>query len=68
MNSEDILLSLLGLCDISIPKSIEGINYQKYMEGKEEDLGNEALITCEQPFGQWNRLVTQRYAYVKDLK
>jgi arylsulfatase A-like enzyme len=77
MNSEDIMPTLLGLCDISIPESVEGINYKPYLEGKEDHLGNETLITCVQPFGQWNRvqhnareyrgLVTQKYTYTRDL-
>jgi len=78
MNSEDIMPTLLGLCDISIPKSVEGINYRPYLEGKNPTLGNETLLTCVQPFGQWNRvqhgareyraLKTKQYTYAKDLK
>ncbi|MBD0724737.1 sulfatase [Flavobacterium sp. L1I52] len=77
LNSEDILPTLLGLCNISIPKSVEGINYTAYMQGKGNlKVGEETIITCVQPFGQWNRkkggkeyrgLVTERYTYVKDL-
>ena len=78
INSEDILPSLLGLCGMSIPKSIEGINYEKYLHGKDDTVGKETIITCLQPFGEWNKvnrkgreyrgLVTGRYTYVKDLK
>ncbi len=78
MNSEDIMPTLLGLCNIKIPKTVEGINYRSYLEGKEKNVGDETLITCVQPFGQWNRvkhhareyrgLVTQKYTYVRDLK
>ncbi len=78
INSEDIMPTLLGLCNATIPTTVEGINYRPYMEGKEkEHLGNAALITCVQPFGQWNRvqhggkeyrgLRTQRYTYTRDL-
>ena len=77
MNSEDIMPTLLGLCDIEIPDSVEGINYRKYLEGKEQ-VGDAALLYCIQPFGQWNRvkyggreyraLKTKQYTYARDLK
>ncbi|WP_418262492.1 sulfatase [Flavobacterium faecale] len=78
INSEDILPTLLGLCDMSIPKSVEGINYRRYLEGKDDTVGKETIITCVQPFGEWNGvtgkgreyrgLVTSKYTFVKDLK
>ncbi|SDE32262.1 Arylsulfatase A [Pricia antarctica] len=76
LNSEDILPTLLALCTIDIPETVEGINYKSYLEGK-EDIDRAALITCVQPFGQWNRvehngreyrgLRTQDYTYTRDL-
>jgi len=76
INSEDILPTLLALCNIGIPETVEGISYKGYLEGK-EDIDRAALITCVQPFGQWNRvehngreyrgLRTQRYTYTRDL-
>ncbi len=76
LNSEDILPTLLALCHIDIPETVEGINYKSYLEGK-EDIDRAALITCVQPFGQWNRvehngreyrgLRTQDYTYTRDL-
>ncbi len=76
INSEDILPTLLGLCDISMPNSVEGINYQDYLLGKEE-IGNETLIGCVQPFGQWSKaehgareyrgIRTLDYTYTRDL-
>jgi len=76
MNSEDILPTILALCDVNIPDTVEGINYRPYLEGKEE-IGESTLLTCVQPFGQWNRPVnggkeyraikTKKYTYVKDL-
>lgn len=78
MNSEDILPTILGLCNIPIPETVEGINYRNYLEGKETMVGEAALITCVQPFGQWNRvqhggreyrgLRTFKYTYARDLK
>ena len=76
MNSEDILPTLLGLCDIQIPDTVEGINYRGYLEGKEQ-IGNATLLYCVQPFGQWNRvkhggreyraIKTKQYTYARDL-
>ena len=75
-NSEDILPTILGLCDIEIPKTVEGINYKPYLEGKEL-VGESSLITCVQPFGQWNKqqhggkeyrgLRTIKFTYTRDL-
>ncbi|SHJ06062.1 sulfatase family protein [Pseudozobellia thermophila] len=77
MNSEDLMPTLLGLCDIAIPNTVEGINYRPYMEGKEE-IGDATLLTCVQPFGQWNKvqhggreyraLKTRQYTYARDLE
>ena len=77
INSEDILPTLLSLCDIKIPSTVEGIDYRPYLEGKEQQ-GEVALITCVQPFGQWNRVNhkareyravrTHQYTFARDLK
>ncbi|SDM30989.1 sulfatase family protein [Kriegella aquimaris] len=76
MNSEDIMPTLLSLCDIAIPNTVEGIDYRPYMEGKEQ-VGEAALLTCVQPFGQWNKvkyggreyraIKTRQYTYARDL-
>ena len=41
LNSEDILPTLLSLSHIEIPETIEGINYQPYLEGKDDTVGKE---------------------------
>ena len=76
MNSEDIMPTLLSLCNVPIPHTVEGIDYRPYLEGKEK-IGNATLLTCVQPFGQWNRvkhggreyraLKTEQYTYARDL-
>lgn len=76
MNSEDIMPTLLGLSNIPIPTTVEGINYKAYLQGKEQ-VGDETLLTCVQPFGQWNKfkhggkeyraLKTKRFTYARDL-
>ncbi|WP_430427077.1 sulfatase family protein [Maribacter litoralis] len=76
MNSEDIMPTLLSLCDIEIPNTVEGLDYKSYMEGKEK-IGDVTLLTCVQPFGQWNKVQhnareyravkTQQYTYARSL-
>jgi len=76
MNSEDIMPTLLSLCEIPIPDTVEGIDYRPYLEGKEQ-IGNSTLLSCVQPFGQWNKIKhggreyraikTLQYTYAKDL-
>ena len=77
INTPDILPTLLGLCDINIPSSVEGNNLSKYLYGENTSLPDTiALIECIQPFGQWPRsrggkefrgIRTLRYTYVRDL-
>ena len=78
MNSEDILPTLLGLCNIPIPETVEGLDYSHYIKGAENPGDTATLITCVQPFGQWNRVLhngreyrglrTLRYTYTRDLQ
>ena len=75
-NTPDILPTLLGLCKIPIPSSIEGKDLSTYLEGKKELKDNNALIMSVSPFGQWLRkdggveyrgIRTKRYTYVRKL-
>ncbi len=78
MSSEDILPTLLSLCGVSIPKTVEGLDYSGHMKGGENpNPDNAALIECVSPFGEWTRAMggkemrgirTTRYTYVRDLK
>ena len=78
LSTEDVMPTLLALCDVAIPKSVEGLDYSGYMKGGENpNPDNAALISCIAPFAEWNRLVggkefrgvrTTRYTYVRDLK
>ena len=73
----DIMPTILGLCGIPVPRSVEGTDFSAVIAGSKVTPENEVLIECPQPFGQWNRslggreyrgLRTKRYTYVKDLK
>lgn len=77
INSEDIMPTLLGLCGVSIPSTVEGIDYSDYLCGGKDPSDGAILIACPVPFGQWTRRMggreyrgirTTRYTYVRDLK
>lgn len=76
IGSADIMPTLLELCNVPVPKTVEGTGYRSYMEGNKK-ADTVALITCVQPFGQWNKvhdnareyrgLRTLNYTYTRDL-
>ncbi|MDO1449918.1 sulfatase [Rhodocytophaga aerolata] len=77
LNSPDIMPTLLSLSGLSIPPSVEGVDFSEVLKGTKKDQVTHTLISCVQPFGQWNRgkggreyrgIVTTQYTYVKDLK
>lgn len=72
----DIMPTLLGLCSLPIPESVEGLDYSGFLEGKEDLDVDGAFITCPVPFHQWSYknggrefrgIRTERYTYAKDL-
>ena len=64
--SEDLMPTLLGLCGVAIPPTVEGLDYSRYLSavGRGEDAENlnrenpnrenAALISCVAPFGEWS--------------
>jgi len=76
INTEDLMPTLLGLCRVPIPKSVEGIDFSGYMRGGKDPSDGVALIGCIAPFGQWDRrrggreyrgVRSLRHTYVRDL-
>jgi arylsulfatase A-like enzyme len=76
MNTPDIMPTLLGFCDLPVPATVEGVDFSGVLKGIKRNKVKYTLISCVQPFGQWNRkrggkefrgIVTARYTYVKDL-
>ncbi|MBN71158.1 MAG: sulfatase [Gimesia sp.] len=76
INSEDLMPTLLGLCRVSIPDTVEGLDYSGYLRGGKNPSDGATVITCPSPFGEWQRsrggkeyrgLRTTRYTYVRDL-
>ena len=76
LGSPDIMPTLLGLCGIEIPATVEGEDYAAWLRGQRPDADRAALITCVTPFGEWTRpkggreyrgVRTMRYTYVRSL-
>ena len=77
INSYDIMPTLLGLTGVDIPRSVEGYDFSKYLMGQSPLPDTVTMISCVQPFGQWNRfqhsgkeyrgLVSLGYTYTRDL-
>ena len=76
INTPDILPTILGLCDIEIPSSVEGDDFSTYIKGEKKIKDNYALIASVAPFGQWQRkdggieyrgIRTKQFTYVRKL-
>jgi arylsulfatase A-like enzyme len=78
IDAHDIMPTLLGLCSIPIPKSVEGIDLSDHIAGGDDASDGSALLMCPHAFGQWTPmhhkgkeyrgLRTKRYTYVRDRK
>ncbi|MFA6242589.1 MAG: sulfatase [Candidatus Hydrogenedentales bacterium] len=77
LNSPDIMPTLLSLCDIPIPSSVEGRDLSPALTRRKADDDDAALLACYAPFGEWTRekggreyrgIRTPRYTYVRDLR
>ena len=49
----DIMPTLLGLCNLPIPDTVEGIDFSAYLQGGPDSSDGTALLQCPHPFGQW---------------
>ena len=77
IDAPDIMPTLLGLCEIPIPQSVEGLDFSEHIKGGEDPSDGAALLSCAHPFGQWNSINmggreyrgirTKQYTYVTDL-
>ena len=72
----DIMPTLLGLCDIEIPRTVEGADFSEHLRGGSALGDGAALIACYSPFGEWTRadggreyrgVRTKRHTYVRSL-
>lgn len=76
LNSEDVMPTLLSLCGLPIPKSVEGFDFSGAMRGGPDPSGGATIVRCISPFGEYTRrrggkeyrsLRTPSYTYVRDL-
>ena len=76
VNSEDLMPTILGLCRVAIPTTVEGRDYSDYLRGGKDPSDGAALLSCAAPFGEFTRkeggrefrgIRTRRYTYVRDL-
>ncbi len=77
INTPDIMPTVLGLCGVPVPSTVEGEDFAPVVRGEREMADNAALIMCPSPFGQWARkdggkeyrgVCTKRYTYCRDLQ
>lgn len=75
-DTPDIMPTLLGLCGLDIPETVEGLDFSAAWQGGPDPSDGAVLIHCPHPFGQWLRaeggreyrgLRTRRYTYARDL-
>ena len=76
INSEDLMPTILGLCGVSVPRTVEGLDFSGYIRGGANPSDGAALLSCVSPFGTWSRkqggreyrgVRTIRYTYARDL-
>lgn len=76
IDAPDIMPTLLGLCGLPVPATVEGRDFSGYIRGGPDPSGGAAVIACYHPFGEWERsaggreyrgLRTERFTYVKTL-
>ena len=76
LDTPDILPTLLSLCGIPTPDTVEGKDFSAAIEGGPDPSGGAALIYCPHPFGQFLRrdggreyrgLRTRTHTYARDL-
>ena len=77
IDGPDIMPTLLGLCGLPIPSTVEGLDYSGYIKGGPSPSDGTVMITCPQPFGQftpmrhggaeYRGLRMPRYTYARRL-
>jgi len=76
IGTPDLMPTLLGLCGLDIPKTVEGADFSGHIRGGSAPGDAAALIACYAPFGEWTRarggreyrgIRTARHTYVRGL-
>ncbi len=77
INAPDMMPTLLGLCGVDIPATVEGSDYSPLLRGEKDPGSTAALIAAYAPFGEWLKrggaaeyrgIRTERYTYVRTLR
>ena len=77
IGTPDLMPTLLGLCGIGIPKSVEGLDYSGHLARGGPAPADAAIIACYTPFGEWTRgnggreyrgIRTERHTFVRTLE
>ena len=76
LNAHDIMPTLLGVCGLPIPDSVDGRDFSASLDGEAIE-SDGALLACFHPFGEWSRDVggreyrgirTKRFTYCRTLE
>lgn len=72
LNVVDILPTLLGLADIPIPGTVEGLDHSPAIRGEQFNANGAALTMCVSPFVEyqglsWRGVRTERYTYARQM-
>ncbi len=76
IDAQDIMPTLLSLCGLPVPDSVEGLDYADHVRGGPDPGDGAAVLLCPAPFGNWPRsaggreyrgLRTPRHTYVRTL-
>jgi len=76
VGSEDLMPTILGLCGVAVPRTVEGLDFSGPIRGGKAPGDGAATIMCVAPFGEWTRknggkeyrgIRTSRHTYVRDL-
>jgi arylsulfatase A-like enzyme len=77
INTPDLMPTILGLCRLPVPESVEGEDKSPVLRGEQTDDTEAVLIACYHPFGQFTPEIggkeyrgirTKSFTYVRDLK
>ena len=75
LNAHDIMPTLLGVCGLPIPESVDGRDFSPALRGETLDSDGD-LLACFHPFGEWHRDIggreyrgirTARHTYCRTL-
>jgi len=76
LDSIDIMPTLLGICDVPIPFTVQGTDASPLLRGEDVPELDGALLACHFPFHQWNPSLggreyrgvrTERHTYCRTL-